>query len=97
MHPDNFVLAKSFCRSQCICGRVSIVVPNNNVVKKLNLDTFCKELHFDVTGIVLVEVNMIEIILYRSPKGKTDILLPSLECLLRRLVSLKVELLFVVM
>uniref|UniRef100_A0A1B6MBU4 Reverse transcriptase domain-containing protein n=1 Tax=Graphocephala atropunctata TaxID=36148 RepID=A0A1B6MBU4_9HEMI len=87
--PENLTLANSFCRSQHVHGGVSVFVAKHIAFKRIDLSNYCQELHFEVTGIELVEKNLIVISLYRSPKGKTDIFLQSLEKLLNYLVGLK--------
>lgn len=83
--PEGLVLANNFCRSQHIHGGVSIYVAEGVKFKILDLTRHCREVHFEVTGIIAVETNIIIISLYRSPLGRADIFLESLDNLLKQL------------
>lgn len=87
--PEGLILANKYCRKQHIHGGVSIFVAEDTNFKCLDLSKHIIEIDFEVTGIELIDFNTIVISLYRSPQGRTDTFLQSLDCLLKYLVGYK--------
>lgn len=78
---DHFILVNSFCRKLHIHGGVSIYV-NKNVphnIEQLCLDSLCIEFDFEATGIVINNLKLIIVSLYRSPHGNPQVFLGKIE------------------
>lgn len=92
---EGFKLGNSFCRSQNVHGGVCIFLAHNLAFKTVDLSRFSGELDFEVTGVEIVTLNLIIICIYRSPRGKVDIFLRSLENMLRCLMNKKCKIIIV--
>jgi hypothetical protein len=87
--PQGYCLGNSFVRSLHIRGGVSIYVAEGISFTKLDLNSFCQEQDFEVTGVMFAQLNLIVVSLYRSPVGKVDIFLQAMENLLLFLIVFK--------
>lgn len=81
---DDFTLINSFCRDFHIHGGVSIYVKNSIMENccSLSLDNYCKEIHFEASGIVVENLKLIIIVIYRSPSGNPQTFLDNIDNLL---------------
>lgn len=81
---QNFDLINSYCRKAHIRGGVAIYVNKSHsfTINEINFDFICDEIHFECTGIVIKEVKLIIVCIYRSPNGNVDVFLEKFDLLL---------------
>lgn len=84
-------LASFFCRESFACGGVAVYLKPGIDFKPLNLSEFCEELHGEFTGIILTDLSLIIIAMYRSPNGNMDRFFYLLEVCLTFLISFNVS------
>jgi len=84
---ENYVLSSSFCRVHFLHGGVAIYLRDQFVANfaKLDLEYLCIEKHFESTGVVIGNLKLIIIALYRSPTGNPDIFLERFDDLMMML------------
>lgn len=84
--PLGYILGNSYCRNNLKRGGVAIFVSKTTVFEKFDVSSYCIEQHFEVTAVKISSLQTIVISVYRSPLGKTEIFLQSLENILTFIV-----------
>lgn len=80
--PDGYYLGAYFCRNLHKNGGVAILVQNSIDCIPLDLDWLNLEFHFEICGIVIEQLSIVLLSLYRSPDGCAELFLNNLEKLL---------------
>lgn len=89
----NYDVAAMYCRSDMKGGGVAIYLRSGIDYKHLNVDQFCSVKNIELAAIILSQLNIILVSIYRSTSGDIDIFLNNLDKLLIFLNLLKLQIL----
>lgn len=78
---DDYQIVSSFCRDQHRHGGAAILVHNciASASVQLDLSFLCSEFNFEVSAIVIENINLVIVVVYRSPVGDPEIFLDRLD------------------
>lgn len=74
--------ADIYCRGIYSHGGVAIYLQSNVNFKKIDVEYFCIEKDFEVVAVILTDLNIILVSIYRSPHSNTNTFLNLIEKLL---------------
>jgi len=79
-------LSGYFCRSQSGGGGTLIYTKSNYVTKKImHLNNLSIDKHCEITGVEVINVNIVIVCIYRSPSGQLDLFFQTLDKILELL------------
>lgn len=80
--PNGFYCAAAFSRKDHIRGGTAVFIQNHLTSKELNVNIFCKELHFEASAVLVDNLDTIIVSIYHSPNGDSFEFLNILESFL---------------
>lgn len=77
---DDYTLLSCYNREHHLHGGVAIYVKTPLTLNccRLDLNTFCDELHFETSGLVIESPKLVVVVVYRPPSGDPNIFLERL-------------------
>lgn len=88
---NGFILSSIFSRTQFKNGGVSIFIRENIDFNEINMSSFCIEKDFEIVAIVLLNIKIILVCLYRSPSGNVNTFFEKLEYVLKYFNDMKMK------